>query len=1439
MVGINDYPPESHLPPLQYAGNDARDIRAILETEFGFSAADIRYLSDKAATKFNVSNALSAWLAQENAGQDDCVLFFFAGHGFHNQQDDASYIALADSDSEAPDTCLSVAQLKSSLSTLPVRHKALILACCYSGNLFKTDTTSPSMPGPARPASTLTRGDPFVEVGDSLAYYIGQPAFLGLSAGRNTPISDGSPGVDQHSVFVREFLQVLKDRANSPRADHAFTFRQLAAEVEVRVANVMQRAEIPNWGRLGPGDGDIVFFPPSPDPRKTPRELSEIERVKAESRRLAAIVLDPSLRDPELKALLAVHALELDREQGGVAFNETLGALRNATQAAGYGFRSSLPDPPPHVLCVDAAAKAPFAFAAGGDPNDRAKGDYAIRVWDLTHGVPTKPVVLKGHESPVTSLASSPDGAVLFSGDQTGHVLRWQRTANGEWEPSQTVLTRDTPIGGLAFSHPDRLFVATGSFVRVIDAAVLQELLPPFELNLAKLPDGTPGQDWGCTVLTATDKWIAAGVAGDRTVQLWDRQTPGPPRVLGPYVRRPLCLAINRSNNLIAIGIACDSSDGMLLFEPLSEGVAVPESPRKRSDGPVSGLAWKGDDLLIRTGSEFLSWNARTQTTEKPEMEYFGPGLALCDNGKAVVTSSDIGVSIRDFSRPDPFPYPTTLIPGPRGSLIGSIGCSDDQSIIGVAGTGCIYGRDADHGLQLYSGKQLSDLRFGAVAVSPERIAGVASGHIFIWDRLHPSGYQAIRVGEDVRGMKFVGDGTTLLTRCSHLVEHWSISPSSKPEVLLEIKDEDPQPVFDDDLSIAAVQSADAIRLFAPERPQTSLGSLPGLKARLLGLATSRDLSTVVLIATADDNTTSQFSPAEQLYIVRNRAGEWKYERTVRPAQPFDSDMVALSGDGTLLVCGSSHNAWLWDLSLPMCEAAELFNREGCTLVDLAFSPDGEVLLTAGHQCGVEAWPTHRGMQSYIKSRVVRDLTEQEGQRYLLIPPKPRVETQPRVAARPPRDYLKEDERRRAVQVDAYLCAAAIYHDDRDTYDRLLKSMVDRLNGEPLLEPADAVGPAFEAFRIVGKAVVKAGRDRESLKLVQQTLVEPFASRATNSFGDFRGLPGQIELLLLPPDALGRALPTGRVEEQVSALLAAARLARNFEMEDMEEALWREAVVRNDRVLEQRRVAERRTEKESRAHLTTESYVIANLCDRPGRETCLKSLTDVMHQYTSSDDALLNGLESQYAQQLARQGEWSRANEVLQEVNPYRWPELLDRARLGYVEHLCESGHVDQAEKEVSEIGSSFFSVPARVCVCVAYARLGSTEANKRSVEELLAFTRADALREATGGKLSDYRHRLTLWARSELASKYAEARLASYARDALSILLMESSPDELLRGPAAGLTRPALERTIGGIAEHLSPQDVDPWVGSLPTDLRPLARARVELAEAMRKRQP
>lgn len=127
VIGIDAY---QHLSPLSTAVNDARVLAEQLREHHGYTVHGP--LLD--ATKADLTQLLEVDMP-ELVGEEDRVLFYFAGHGIALDSDDEpnGYLIPADARPGDKDTLLSMHQLHDALEALPCRHGLLIMDCCFAG----------------------------------------------------------------------------------------------------------------------------------------------------------------------------------------------------------------------------------------------------------------------------------------------------------------------------------------------------------------------------------------------------------------------------------------------------------------------------------------------------------------------------------------------------------------------------------------------------------------------------------------------------------------------------------------------------------------------------------------------------------------------------------------------------------------------------------------------------------------------------------------------------------------------------------------------------------------------------------------------------------------------------------------------------------------------------------------------------------------------------------------------------------------------------------------------------------------------------------------------------------------------------------------------------------------------------------------------------------
>lgn len=143
VIGINQY--VNGIPELKTAVNDAIEIAHTLETKYQYL---VLRLLDEDATGAHLKELFAAFeqqtfpLSDRTTTQlhpDDRLLFYFAGHGF--AQEDAlanadgpvGFIVPQDARMDNDSSLLPMKRLHDALLALPCRHLLVILDCCFAG----------------------------------------------------------------------------------------------------------------------------------------------------------------------------------------------------------------------------------------------------------------------------------------------------------------------------------------------------------------------------------------------------------------------------------------------------------------------------------------------------------------------------------------------------------------------------------------------------------------------------------------------------------------------------------------------------------------------------------------------------------------------------------------------------------------------------------------------------------------------------------------------------------------------------------------------------------------------------------------------------------------------------------------------------------------------------------------------------------------------------------------------------------------------------------------------------------------------------------------------------------------------------------------------------------------------------------------------------------
>ena len=243
VIGISEYQHARRgIPPLQFAHRDALALMEFLHSPRGggFEPAYTRLLINEQATTRNIRSALFTFLKQ--AGKDDLVLIFFAGHGAPEiGRPENLYLISYDSD---PDDLASTAfpmwDMETALERYIVAERVVVLAdACHSAGV-----------GP-------TAGLRSVGGNNLINTYLAnlqktKPGRVTITASEVNEFSQESEIWEDHGVFTHFLLKGLKGAADSDE-NGVVTISEAFTYVNSKVRRATNSQQHPNiQGRFDP-----------------------------------------------------------------------------------------------------------------------------------------------------------------------------------------------------------------------------------------------------------------------------------------------------------------------------------------------------------------------------------------------------------------------------------------------------------------------------------------------------------------------------------------------------------------------------------------------------------------------------------------------------------------------------------------------------------------------------------------------------------------------------------------------------------------------------------------------------------------------------------------------------------------------------------------------------------------------------------------------------------------------------------------------------------------------------------------------------------------------------------------------------------------------------------------------------------------------------------
>jgi uncharacterized caspase-like protein len=236
IIGIGDY---QSVRDLRFAVNDAQEFyNLLIDPDYGRVPENhIQLLLDQQATKQNIEEAIGTWL-REQAGEEDTVFIYYAGHG--ETEGDVAYWVTHQADiHDLSTTALSNNVLSEMLDQIRAKRMITFLDSCYSaatvgrrGLVIPTEIPFEKFSGEGRVIISASTGTQFSlelpEYGHGVfTYYL----LEGLK-GKADQNNDGVIDVDEIWNYVKyQVTETAKEAGNSQQP--VFDARKITAGISL------------------------------------------------------------------------------------------------------------------------------------------------------------------------------------------------------------------------------------------------------------------------------------------------------------------------------------------------------------------------------------------------------------------------------------------------------------------------------------------------------------------------------------------------------------------------------------------------------------------------------------------------------------------------------------------------------------------------------------------------------------------------------------------------------------------------------------------------------------------------------------------------------------------------------------------------------------------------------------------------------------------------------------------------------------------------------------------------------------------------------------------------------------------------------------------------------------------------------------------------------
>jgi WD40 repeat protein/tRNA A-37 threonylcarbamoyl transferase component Bud32 len=350
---------------------------------------------------------------------------------------------------------------------------------------------------------------------------------------------------------------------------------------------------------------------------ETERERAEAQAQVALSRQLAAQAVSLFDNQPDLALLLGLQASDIvTGDPGGAGIQPILDLAYSPSLKA--------------MLHGHTELNGSVAFSPDGNTILSGDGNNAVIFWDTTAQQP-RFGPLKAHADIIATVAFSPDGRLAASAGRDSTIVLWDPETG---EPVGPPLTGHTATINSIVFNPNGQTLASGSDdhnIRLWEISTGRELIAPITSHSEPVNG----------VVFSPDGAILASASSDRTIRLWDAETGEP---VGP----PLTGHTNVVNDLAfspdGKTLASVSSDNTLRLWDIATGQPI-RSPIFHRE-LIQTVTFSPDGSLLATGGKdgaIRLWNTASGQLAAPPL--MAPDwvrdMAFSPDGQTLATAGD------------------------------------------------------------------------------------------------------------------------------------------------------------------------------------------------------------------------------------------------------------------------------------------------------------------------------------------------------------------------------------------------------------------------------------------------------------------------------------------------------------------------------------------------------------------------------------------------------------------------------------------------------------------------------------------------------------------------------------------------------------------------------------------------------------------------------